>query len=658
MSSKDRRSYLTATVLDQALLDACHDNLECRIEMVVEIETPTGTIYASDRNKYVGGTFYEALLNFPTISRTVGEWLSNAIQFSTLTLELANADGRFNNFLPSGADFGGWVGRDVTVKLGLAELSASYQTIFKGKVTDIGGFKRTTKSIIVVARDNYDRLNVTFPSVAMSEAAYPKIEVANIGKILPVIYGDWTTDTDPDPAAIPAFAVNGNDPFVMFKEIDVFIPEPATPCTLQRVNHDLDDDDIIQLTTSGTLPGGFATGTTYYVVNSTADTFQLSLTLAGAAINTSGAGSGSHKFVADPSAAYENIQYRISDNDLVSFDTTNVWLKRNDVWSLAPAADITNVGAGNKTFELIQNTANLWVTPADGGTAIAYTWESGDSLWVRCQGKDVSTYDDNIVAQARDILITYGGLSGGDFNSNWDTYRDKSSPAESAIANFVSRVWIQEPKPVIEYALSMLEQVRLEAFIDRDLKLKINALHFEDWDATPTYSVKNWDVERGSFKASIDERNNFNRGQGFFNYLPTVKENAFKTGIYKNSAAITQTGKKISKRIEYPNLYRQEDVEYQLIEMLKLASATLEVIDCNLTWRAVLKDIGEFVFLDVQIGSSLYEGVPCMIRDIGYDPDGLKVPVKVWSTMMVPFSGYAPGYAGTVGGATATIVSD
>jgi hypothetical protein len=487
----------------------------------------------------------------------------------------------------------------------------------------------------------------------MTEAAFPKIEVANIGKLLPVIYGDWTENTDPDPAAVPAFIVNGNDPFVTFKDSNVFI----SGATLTKTNHDLDNDDIVHLSTTGTLPTPFAPATNYYVVNAGGDTFQLSTTMGGAAIVSSG-GSGTHSFIADPGAARENLKFRISENDLESLDTSNVWMKRNDVFSLAPLADIVNVGAGNKTFELVQNTANLWVIPADGGAAIAYTFESGDLFYVRCKGKDLGAYDSNIVSQAKDILITYGGLVSGDFDANWDTYRDKASPAESNIAGIKSRVWIQEAKPVIDYALSMLEQVRLEAFIDRDLKLRINSLHFEDWDATPTHTVKNWDVERGSFKASIDERNNFNRAQGFFNFLPTVNENAYKSKVYKNSASITQVGKKISKRIEYPNLYKLSDVEYQLVEMLKLASATLEIIDCNLTWRAVLKDVGDFIYLNVQIGSSIYEDVPCMIREIGYDPDGLKVPIKAWSMMMVPFPGYAPGYAGTVGGSTATIVVD
>ena len=48
MSSSDRRQYLTSTVLDQDFLDASHDNLENQLELIVDIETPTGFIRASD----------------------------------------------------------------------------------------------------------------------------------------------------------------------------------------------------------------------------------------------------------------------------------------------------------------------------------------------------------------------------------------------------------------------------------------------------------------------------------------------------------------------------------------------------------------------------------------------------------------------------------
>jgi hypothetical protein len=48
----------------------------------------------------------------------------------------------------------------------------------------------------------------------------------------------------------------------------------------------------ITFTTTGALPTGITPGTTYYVINSTGTTFNVSLTAGGAAINTSGAGSG------------------------------------------------------------------------------------------------------------------------------------------------------------------------------------------------------------------------------------------------------------------------------------------------------------------------------------------------------------------------------
>lgn len=47
-------------------------------------------------------------------------------------------------------------------------------------------------------------------------------------------------------------------------------------------------------TTTGALPTGLVANTRYYVVNATANTFQLSATINGAAINTTGTQSGTH----------------------------------------------------------------------------------------------------------------------------------------------------------------------------------------------------------------------------------------------------------------------------------------------------------------------------------------------------------------------------
>lgn len=570
MASGDRKPYLTATVLDQDLLDACSDNLANQLEMAVDIQRPDGGfIYASDRNKYVGDTFYEALLEFPVIKRTVGEFLSNNLEFSQLTLDISNVDGRFNDILPSGANFDGWIGRSVEVKIGLRDVGSTYTTIFKGFVTDEGGFSRSTSAITLVARDQFDSVNQAFPTVAFTESSFPDIQESLVNLPVPVIYGDWTTNVEPNMASVPATVVNGAD---------------------------TDVNGEVSFTT--------------------------------------------------------NVSLVISDHDNQSFDTSEVYLLRGDLIFLMDAADITSV-VGNRTFQIVQN----GTTSIDGG---AYEYEQGDRFYVKVEGIDLGTYSDNAVEIARNILINHGGLSVGDFDANWDTYRDKTTPTESAINSIKARVWIQDPQTAMDFANSLLEQVRLEAFVDRNLKFKLSSLHLDDFPAPGNidFLLKNWDVEQGSFVPRLDDKNNFNRAKGTFNFLPNRDENFQETAIFKNTAAITQTGKAISKQIVFPNLYVESTVVDQVQEILRITSGYIENVDVNLTWRALLLDIGDFVKINVQIQGTIFNDVPALIRDIGYDPQGIKIPVRLWSLQMIPYSGHSPGFAGITGGTTATLTEE
>ena len=197
MGTSNRRPYLGSTSLTQALLDECQDNLEQRLEMIAEIELPDSSIiYASDRNKYVDDRFYEALCTFPVIGRTIGDWLSPELQFSNLSITINNTDGRFNPYLPGGASYNGFIGRDVVVKVGLGESSATYQTIFDGKVTDVAGFGRNKESFTLINRNRFDAANVEFPQTVLTDTGYPDIETDKIGQGAPVIYVDWTVNLD------------------------------------------------------------------------------------------------------------------------------------------------------------------------------------------------------------------------------------------------------------------------------------------------------------------------------------------------------------------------------------------------------------------------------------------------------------------------------
>lgn len=72
----------------------------------------------------------------------------------------------------------------------------------------------------------------------------------------------------------------------------------ANPGVVTKTAHGLNNNDVITLSTTGTLPGTLSQNQVYYVVNKATDTFQLSLTLGGTAINTSGGATpdGTHSY--------------------------------------------------------------------------------------------------------------------------------------------------------------------------------------------------------------------------------------------------------------------------------------------------------------------------------------------------------------------------
>lgn len=63
--------------------------------------------------------------------------------------------------------------------------------------------------------------------------------------------------------------------------------------------HNLHNGHLVVLTTTGTLPAGLSLATSYWVINKTADTFQLSASYFGSAVNITDAGTGTHTWTVD-----------------------------------------------------------------------------------------------------------------------------------------------------------------------------------------------------------------------------------------------------------------------------------------------------------------------------------------------------------------------
>jgi hypothetical protein len=659
MSSSDRKPYERATSLTQAFLNATNDNLSNQVELIVDIEAPDGSIIrASDRNKYVGEHFYEALTTFPDVSRTIGEFLGQGIVFSEMTFELSNVDGRFNKFLPGGDSFGGWIGRLVTVKIGLRDVADSYVAIFRGAVTEEGGFARSVKSITIKARDILEKININFPPDVFTQAGFPKAADDLWGTTIPVIYGDWTVSTLPGLSSVPAKVVNGADIFVNNEELSVTVipsPDASTPVIFQCINHRLSPGYHIDISSDNpNFPSHLKQS--HYVISVTANEFTIGHSPTGGSevyqLTGNDSVTGNTTVTRHSNDSPINVALVISANANTELDLNQIYLRRSEIYYRIPATIVQSLSSNNNYFELLQDSSAFQIEQDK------WIYNTSDEFFVRVKGKDLNSYSDNIVGIAKDVLKTYGGVSDSDFDSSWQTYADKSSPATSAVSLVKGRAYIGEPQNAMEYAVSLLEQVRLELFFNRSQKIDLSALHWDEFIAHPDFIIRNWDVEKDSLTPQIDDRNNFNRMRAVYSYLPDIGDNAFSTGYYRNSAAILQSGKEITKLLIYPNLYIESDVVTQATETLKLVSGYREIITLSLTNRAILKDLGEWVTLDVQIGSTQFVDVPCQIREISYSPNGLKLPMRLWAFTMLPFTGWNPEYTGIVGGQNATIVGE
>lgn len=176
----------------------------------------------------------------------------------------------------------------------------------------------------------------------------------------------------------------------------------ASPCVVTFNSHGLTANDTVRFTTTIALPTGIVAGTTYYVIATglTANTFQLSLTLGGTAVITTGSQSGVHTL-------YRTTPYAVNDQDV----------------RLPPS-----------------NPSTIYMTQASMvGVVSPYAGSSAPTGWLLCDGSAVSrtTY-----ASLFAITSTTYGVGDGSTTFNLPDLRSRipvGAGTGTKVATFASR---------------------------------------------------------------------------------------------------------------------------------------------------------------------------------------------------------------------------
>lgn len=149
----------------------------------------------------------------------------------------------------------------------------------------------------------------------------------------------------------------------------------ASPCVVTESAHNRLNGDAITLT--GTPPTGFSTGTIYYLVNKAANTYQLSATPGGTAINSSSTGTTVVVHTADgrlvSDAIYVAMPIRYIGKSIVSLATPGTWTAPSEA---DPPSDVVRTDRPTPTRQILTASSGTYTKPS-GCIAINVTVVGG-----------------------------------------------------------------------------------------------------------------------------------------------------------------------------------------------------------------------------------------------------------------------------------------
>lgn len=389
--------------LSQELLDACFPFIELqwiadiKLSNVAHFKVSNRNIYVEDENG--SPRFYEArVAKAPNISITLGEWLAPNFEIGDFKLDLNNRDGYFNDWLPQGEKYLQWIGAEVSVKVGFGEKLSNYYEVFRGFVSNKQGITGTHEQISIKCYDRTFEDEVVIPTTTFDKTNYPNVDTDNVGKVLPLVYGDWSSEVG-DFGEIPAYCGNAYDPLTQV--FNWIISENALQeigdVYLHRGDSVVGKDGPIKLLDNAiTKQPEFGRVLIPSIVTCLSRAFILLDRARG------GAGSGVNTILSEsPSLDFVKLGIRPGDVVLKDGDPTNYV--------------ISSVGAGAIT------TATGTFAQGDNYRVITdkYTFKKGDKISVFCKGKDIRSMSVTRISDAKLLQANPRSLSIGLDNSYW-----------------------------------------------------------------------------------------------------------------------------------------------------------------------------------------------------------------------------------------------
>jgi hypothetical protein len=161
----------------------------------------------------------------------------------------------------------------------------------------------------------------------------------------------------------------------------------ASPAVITSTAHGLTNNDRVQFSTTNTLPTGITSGVDYYVIATglTTDDFEISATIGGSAIDTSGSQAGVHTLIRTTAYVVEDNDPRLGEpltsdekdamaggGDFGTPGSDNKFITETYIGALSPMPTLqsftgqTKIGASSTQFDITDSGSNIYRYTFDG----------------------------------------------------------------------------------------------------------------------------------------------------------------------------------------------------------------------------------------------------------------------------------------------------
>ncbi len=194
---------------------------------------------------------------------------------------------------------------------------------------------------------------------------------------------------------------------------------------------------------------------------------------------------------------------------------------------------------------------------------------------------------------------------------------------------------------VLDGVSSLLKCVLVDMFVNNNLQIGFAGLwpqHFPS--ISQMAKISQYDIVEESINITSDERNFFSTAQANYCWVPWANRAGGTTKKMRNQSAVAGIGRDIIKEIDLPALYLDPDAVFILSSYIRLASAALVTVRMQVGWKHLLRDLGQFVALSINLGSLNFVNVPCQIRKISILPEVTGSELEMISFVNFSFPGY------------------